>query len=60
MTLDDLLWAFDSEYEEGDILPPPDVAVDWMGLLDIDTHDVVDVRRIRTLSPGSRIPRAIE
>jgi hypothetical protein len=36
------------------------VAVDWMGLLDIDTHDVVDVRRVRTLSSGARIHRAIE
>ncbi len=60
VSLDDLLWAVDSEYEEGDILPPPDVAVDWMGLLDIDTHDVVDVRRVRTLSSGARIHRAIE
>ena len=60
VTLDDLLWALDSEYEEGDILPPPDVAVDWMGLLDIDTHDVVDVRRVRTHSSGARIHRAIE
>ena len=60
LTLEDLLWALDNEYEEGDILPPPDAAVDWMGLLDMETNDVVDVRRVRRLSSGARIPRAIE
>nr|EES53753.1 MAG: AAA ATPase, central domain protein [Leptospirillum ferrodiazotrophum] len=60
VTLEDLLWALDNEYEEGDILPPPDAAVDWMGLLDMETNDVVDVRRVRRLSSGARIPRAIE
>jgi len=61
VTLDDLLWAVNTEFEEGDILPPPEMALDWMGLQDIETQDVVDVRRVRTASPGARfVSRAIE
>ena len=60
VTLDDLLWAFDSEYEEGDILPPAEIALEWMSLLDIETQDVVDVRKIRSESGTSRTLRAIE
>lgn len=52
VTIDDLLWATDSEYEEGDILPPAEIALEWMSLLDIETQDVVDVRKIRPSRPG--------
>ena len=53
VTLDDLLWAAQAEYEEGDILPPAEIALEWMSLLDIETQDVVDVRKIRMPLPGS-------
>jgi proteasome-associated ATPase len=42
VTLDDLLQA-----AEGDILPPAEIALEWMNLLDMETQDVVDVRKIR-------------
>ena len=60
VSLDDLLWAAQCEYEEGDILPPAEIALEWMSLLDIETQDVVDVRKIRSESGTSRTLRAIE
>lgn len=60
VSLDDLLWAAQCEYDEGDILPPAEIALEWMSLLDIETQDVVDVRKIRPITGSSRTLRAIE
>ncbi len=60
VSLDDLLWAAQCEYEEGDILPPAEIALEWMSLLDIETQDVVDVRKIRPTTGATRNLRTIE
>ena len=60
VSLDDLLWAAQCEYDEGDILPPAEIALEWMSLLDIETQDVVDVRKIRPVTGSTRTLRAIE
>ncbi len=60
LTLEDLLWASRCEYDEGDILPPTEIAFEWMNLLDLDAQDVVDVRKVRPDTLSSRSIRAIE
>jgi proteasome-associated ATPase len=47
MTLDDLMNSVQSEFREGEMLPPDDAAEEWLKLLDHHPEQVVGVSSFR-------------
>ena len=45
LTVDDLVVALETEFEEGSLLPAESNLEDWLQLLDMDSKDVVRVRK---------------
>ncbi|PTY00013.1 peptidase [Verrucomicrobia bacterium LW23] len=47
LTLDDLFYALDHEYQENDIFPPSDITEDWLKLVDYDPENVVRISPVK-------------
>ena len=41
ITVEDITLAVETEYREGEILPPNDIVEDWLKLIDVDPENVV-------------------
>ncbi|MDC4223803.1 MAG: AAA family ATPase [Candidatus Manganitrophus sp.] len=41
ITIEDITLAVETEYREGEILPPNDIVEDWLKLIDVDPENVV-------------------
>lgn len=58
ITSEDLLQAFDKEYQENELFPPTDITEDWLKLTDFDPSNIVSLnpyRRKTRESHGSSV-----
>ncbi|HSI86105.1 MAG TPA: AAA family ATPase [Candidatus Methylacidiphilales bacterium] len=47
LSMEDLLYALDHEYQENDIFPPSDITEDWLKLVDYDPENVVRISPVK-------------